>query len=372
MHFSLGFLLFFLLTSFLFWLFEHDHPAQKDLLQTPLDVLYWWLITCTTVGYGDITPKTPEGKVLVIIVIVVGVAMVTTGVARLGGFFFARRLQSMRGLGRMNHLSDHVVVCGWHDDLAGILQALLDAASMDPSQVVLVTDVDPDKVNTLRSRREFRGLELVSGDFTTQADLGRAGVVRARSVMIIAAQGEPAPDARTLLGVMAVRQLNKTAHLCAEVEEERFVPYILEAGCDEIIHLASLRKGLAAQILVSPGMGNIVYDLLDFDQGAFIGLEEIPESCQGKPFSTLKHTYEERPEAFLLGLLENVGNPYEMKREAMRNAQKTPDISQLVSQLQAVKQKTSNTPLLCPPPDHIIQPRTCAVVLQRARQEDTA
>ena len=102
MHFSLGFLLFFLLTSFLFWLFEHDHPAQKDLLQTPLDVLYWWLITCTTVGYGDITPKTPEGKLLVIIVIVVGVAMVTTGVARLGSFFFARRLQSMRGLGRMN------------------------------------------------------------------------------------------------------------------------------------------------------------------------------------------------------------------------------------------------------------------------------
>ena len=365
-----AFLLFFLATSSLFWFVEHDHPAQADNLKTPLDVLYWWLITCTTVGYGDISPKTQAGKLLVILTVIVGVSMATAAVTRIGSFFFEKRLRSMRGLGRMDHLSDHIVVCGWQDDLAAILQSLLELHPVvQPGQIVLVNAIDPDRINPLRSRPEFRGLEFVSGDFTVLSDLERAGVGRARSILILADQGEASPDAKTLLGIMAVRQINKAVHLCAEAQEERFVPYLLEAGCDEVIHLASLRVSLVAQMLHSPGISNIFHHLLSLGQGALIELEAIPQRYVGKTFADLQQSYQAQPGALLVGLLENVGNPYEMKREALRNAQKTPDMSQLVSQLQEVKQMLPHTPFLCPPPDRPIRPRTHAVVLRRSRQE---
>ena len=35
--------------------------------------IYWAITTMTTVGYGDVTPKTPEGKVLAIAVMLVGI-----------------------------------------------------------------------------------------------------------------------------------------------------------------------------------------------------------------------------------------------------------------------------------------------------------
>jgi voltage-gated potassium channel len=39
--------------------------------------LYWAITTMTTVGYGDMTPKTPEGKAIAIAVMLVGIGFAT-------------------------------------------------------------------------------------------------------------------------------------------------------------------------------------------------------------------------------------------------------------------------------------------------------
>lgn len=41
------------------------------------DGIYWAVTTMTTVGYGDITPKTPEGKVIAVVVMLVGIGFAT-------------------------------------------------------------------------------------------------------------------------------------------------------------------------------------------------------------------------------------------------------------------------------------------------------
>jgi voltage-gated potassium channel len=368
-----GFLFFFASTAFLFWFLEHDHPDQQGALDGPLDVIYWWLITCTTVGYGDISPKTPAGKVLVGFMVIVGVSIVTTMVARMGSFFVERRMQFMKGHGQMDHLADHIVVCGWHDDLDGILRFILQMGmDLEAGRIVLINQIDPERVNGLRSRQEFKEMNFVSGDFTDQADLRRAGVERAKSVMFLVNPGEAGADSIALLGVMAVRQLSKKVHLCAQVSEERFLQYMLEAGCDEVIHLGSLRRSLTAQVVLEPGIGNIFHDLLDLESGAFMAVEEVPEALHGQTFADLQRVYTERGDALLIGLLENVGNPYEMKQQAIRDAQMAPDISQLVSQLRSVKEKTPHAPVLCPAPDRVIEPRTRAVVIRRSEMQESA
>lgn len=357
---------FFLASSWLFWLLERKHPGQQDLLRTPIDVLYWWVITCTTVGYGDVAPKTQAGKVLVVLVVLAGVSVVTTVVARAGGHFLQLRIQQMRGLGRMRQLNGHTLVCGWNEDLANILQTLVTQdRGIAAERIVLVNDQDPDRVNALRSREALHDIHLVSGDFSSPEDLQRAHAEHAATVLVLADQRESAPDSKTLLAVMALRQLNKEAHLCAEVREQRFVRYVKEAGADELIDPGVFRRAMAAQILVTPGMGNVFYELLRLDKGAFLGFEPIPLELKGKTFKDLQLHYADRDGAMLVGIVENVGNTTHVMREALREAQKTPDVSHLVSRLREVKQVRPHNPVLCPSPDHPLGVRSLAVVVNR-------
>jgi voltage-gated potassium channel len=52
--------------------------------------IYWAVTTMTTVGYGDITPKTPEGKVITITVMLVGIGFATLVIGAIAERFMNR------------------------------------------------------------------------------------------------------------------------------------------------------------------------------------------------------------------------------------------------------------------------------------------
>ena len=47
------------------------------------DALYWAFITATTVGYGDVTPVTPEGRIVAGVLIFVGIGLIGFASAQL-------------------------------------------------------------------------------------------------------------------------------------------------------------------------------------------------------------------------------------------------------------------------------------------------
>ena len=49
-----------------------------------LDALYFTIITLTTVGYGDLAPKTDAGKIFTIVYIFVGISLISGFVILLG------------------------------------------------------------------------------------------------------------------------------------------------------------------------------------------------------------------------------------------------------------------------------------------------
>jgi len=63
-----------------YWAFEHGVNPRVN---TFGDALYWTFVTATTVGYGDVTPVTSEGRVLAGLVIFVGIGLVGFASARI-------------------------------------------------------------------------------------------------------------------------------------------------------------------------------------------------------------------------------------------------------------------------------------------------
>ena len=62
-----------------------ERGAQPEVFKNIGDGIWWAIITFATVGYGDIYPVTPLGKLLGCIICLVGVAMVAipTGIISL-------------------------------------------------------------------------------------------------------------------------------------------------------------------------------------------------------------------------------------------------------------------------------------------------
>ena len=57
-----------------------------------------------------------------------------------------------------------------------------------------------------------------------------------------------------------------------------------------------------------------------------------------------------------------------MKMDALREAQKTTDISKLVQNLKDVKEMSVNNPVFAPSDDYIIKKHSMAIILERAAE----
>ena len=64
---------------------EHGHNANI----TSLGDAFWWaIVTATTVGYGDVSPMTTEGRLIAVVLMLVGIGFISILTATVASFFF--------------------------------------------------------------------------------------------------------------------------------------------------------------------------------------------------------------------------------------------------------------------------------------------
>jgi len=72
------------------WLYAVEAEAN-DAIDSPLDAMWWGIVTLTTVGYGDVYPRTGEGRIAAMVLMVVGISLYSAITATLTSLLIAGR-----------------------------------------------------------------------------------------------------------------------------------------------------------------------------------------------------------------------------------------------------------------------------------------
>ncbi|GGL26942.1 potassium channel protein [Halarchaeum grantii] len=205
-----------------------------------LDAFYYTLVTASTVGYGDITPKTPAATLFSLTVLVLGVAGFGLALSALLGPAIEARFAS--ALGRMTQsqlesLEHHVIVAGYGELTESILEEL---AASRPF-VVLVKE--PAVAESLRER----GLNVLTEDPSDASSLEHAGIDRADAV--VAATNDDGQDA---LAILTARQLQPNIRIVAAASERENEEKLRAAGANTVISPAVI----GGRLLVQSALGD--------------------------------------------------------------------------------------------------------------------
>lgn len=236
----------------MFWLDRDGLRDAADGHVSFVDVLYFTMVTVTTVGYGDIVPITESARLLDALLVTpirFFIFVIFFGTAY--QLVVERILEDTRMRMQQARLQNHIVICGF--GRSGRSAAAEFAKRGVPPQQVVVIDQSEQALEEA-AEAGFFGLR---GDASREGILAEACVSRARVVLLCLGRDDTA-----VLTALTIRHLSPAVRIVASAREQENEKLLLQSGADTIVSPSVLAGALLAKSADSSQIVDYVRDLV--------------------------------------------------------------------------------------------------------------
>lgn len=294
-----------LISSLVISFIEPGSINSRVNIKSFFDAIWWTIVTITTVGYGDYYPVTIAGRIVGIIIIILGFIIFSTFTAYVASNFIDQKIKERKGLNKIK-LRNHIVICGWNNSGKRILKFLVDHSDVNPSTVVLINELDEDNISTIRNHYENIDVKFIRGDFTNQDILNRANVKEANQIIILFDESckDTAPsDERTIIAAHNINFLKVKGQINLQLKHEKYLPSIQRDKIQNVVIYEDIGGDLLANSTLSPTVPNFLQAVIRGNDKSSFKEYKIPLEFIDKPFSSLFDYLKQEKGLILIGLV---------------------------------------------------------------------
>jgi len=236
------------------YVFEaHENPKITSLF----DAIYWSLITISTVGYGDITPVTHEGKVLTMVLIFFGIGFISFATSIIATAFAEKleQLKANRVFREVKNMTDVFLICGYSNETE-----ILAERFKKENQDFIIIDIDEERIN----QAVLKGYIAIKGDVTDRNFLKQFDFKNVTKIFVLTNS-----DITNSFIVLSIRAFVKK-DIIVLANDERNVEKIKKAGADYVVVPTKATALLISEFIGHPITFKVIDAILHEKKNAII------------------------------------------------------------------------------------------------------
>lgn len=231
----------------LYVLEEQINPNVNSLF----DALYWSLVTISTVGYGDISPVTNEGKVISMLIIVSGIAMISFATSVIVSAFSEKlnELKENRIVEQINKSDKFLVICGYGQLAKTFLRQ---EEGLEHHYIIL--DKDQERVD----EAILDGYDAIKADASRHETLSKFSVDYTKITILCLTNS----DIENIYITLNAKIIDPKIEVIARANDSALYNKFVRAGADHILMPNSVANTMLLAAISKPAMYKAVFDIL--------------------------------------------------------------------------------------------------------------
>jgi voltage-gated potassium channel len=259
------------------------------------DALWWGVVTLATVGYGDIFPITPAGRIVGVFVILFGIGFIGMFTASVASIFIEGKLRRDRGLKALKNLKGHILICGWNYSAVEVISEIhLDNKERE---IVIIANLAERPI-------DIDHVHFVKGSSSDVNKLEMACFRTAETAIVLHDDSIPGNggDGQGILTVLAIKKEQSNVYVCIQIMDENNVEHCNRAGADEVIVTGGMTSKLLVQAALDHGLTRVISDLMSKKYGNEIYKIQCPKNYVGRDFKSALVAFKDEYDGIIIGI----------------------------------------------------------------------
>ncbi len=239
---------FFFLLLFIIWIFEHNQEDAS--IKTFFDVIWFSVVTLTTVGYGDYYPITFVGRITGLILVLFSFGLLGYVIGNLTNKI--REYMEKKKYGQFGtNMENHIVIIGWNNFGKLIADQIINANQ----SIAVITDFK-DNIDLIHTNYGDKVFTLFS-DLNAFEDFKKVNIEKTCSVFLNLPN-----DSKALVYLLNIKKVYPSINTVVSLSNSELKDTFYSAGANYVISEKELSSRLIASYIFEPDVAHYTEDLI--------------------------------------------------------------------------------------------------------------